>query len=249
MKRILFIVFLIFIFCFAAFAETNKDSCKEIQINAPESVRPGETFNVSANYKEAGKSNDDIFNWIIIENDEKTKEKVFKINNEKSIEIKPGESLNEGGIISVIVEFLIDDCQKISMAKVLVIPIHTDTHYLITTYLKTNWNLERVHLDHAVETMKSFKNAELFVWIEFEENTDSTKKIEHLKKILEHLNVTRGFMRSRITFLISESDLETTKLKAVPQDLVDSYFCDNCIKIKGEDLNRMVDLFQLNTKN
>src|SRR5687768_7037180 len=117
MKQIIFTVILILVFCFAVFAQTDKNSCPKIKIKAPETVwEKDETFKVSASFENQDNQRTSKFNWIVIKDDE-----VIVKNSERIIEISTKIARRELRI-TILAQAIAEQCQNPAIAKVIVIP-------------------------------------------------------------------------------------------------------------------------------
>ncbi len=145
-------------------------------------------------------------------------------------------------MIIVLAEALDKKCQDMAIAKVFVIP-NVGSPLIIDEYSELNWNDEKARLDNVAIQMQNFKDMKLFAFFNFDNKISQAKRKNYLIKVLNHLSALRGLKKNRITFLISESDAKRVWFQPFPKDF-NSAFCDNCFVIKGEDFERIDNLFQ-----
>ena len=213
-QRTIFTTILLLAFCMAVFAQVNKESCPNTKIEAPEIV------------------NKDVEEFHIAAK-----------NDEKNVKINTG-NVGNSYRINVLAKSSDKKYKKLKMAKAIVFP-SSDSPYIIDEYSKLKWNDEKPRLLNVVFTMKEqFKDAELFAFFEFDEKTPNTKKKSRLIKVFNFLSATGKIEKNRITFLISETERERTYYQPVPEKVSNSYFCDDCVIIRGEDLEKIVDIFE-----
>ncbi len=66
---------------------------------------------------------------------------------------------------------------------------------------------------------------------------------------MNYLAVTGGLGKNRLTFMISESETKRVKFQPVPQNIsADVFGCDECLVIRGEDFDKLNNLFQPKSK-
>lgn len=236
MKQFLYTTALLLAFCFISFAQEDNAICPEIKINAPESIfELRGKFRASASFENDKNPSESKFNWIVIKNND-----LLRKYNEGSIEIETDVKREEYKI-TILAENLNSNCQNPATASVIVVP-NIGSPYIIDTYSELSWNDERARLDNIVSTMQRYEDSELFAWISFDKKTFNSKAKPKLLKILNHLSM-RGLKNNRVTFMISEADLNTFRFQPVPQELVTSYYFDEYIIIRGEDLEKLSVLF------
>lgn len=240
MKQIIFTAILILAFCLVAFAQASENPCPKINIKAPKTVQPDESFKVFASFEKENQPSTSKFNWVIIEESE-VFNKVSKINDKGIIDVD-SKNLKDGGMIIVLAEALDKKCQDVAIVKVFVIP-NVGSPLIIDEYSELNWNDERVRIDNIVIEMQNRKDAMVWAFFDFNKRISQVERKSHLIKVLNHLS-TRGLEKNRIVFLISEADEERIKYQLVPKKFSQLYFCDDCLVIKAEDFDRLEKLFQ-----
>ncbi len=166
-------------------------------------------------------------------------------NDEKNVKINTG-NVGNSYRINVLAKSSDKKYKKLKMAKVIVFP-NIDSLYIIDEYSNLDWKDEKPRLLNVVITMKQFKEAELFAYFEFDKKTSNAKKKSRLIKVFNFLSATGRIEKNRITFLISEAERERTYYELIPQKVSNSYFCDDCVIIRGEDLEKIVDIFEPKT--
>ncbi len=120
-----------------------------------------------------------------------------------------------------------------------------DTPFIIDEYSELKWNDERARLDNVIATMHDIKDSELFAFISFNKRTSQSKRKTYLKKMLNHLTVTRSFEKNRLTFMISQSDEKRVYFQPVPKYVTSIYdSCEDCLVIKAEDFDKLTELFR-----
>lgn len=236
MKRTIFNSILIFVFCFSAFAQANENSCQKIIINAPEDVRAEEIFKISASYEKESQPSISKFNWIIVNND-----KISKKINKGIIEINAA-NFEQGETLTIIAESTDKNCVSYATAKVFVIP-NCGLVMTIDEYSKPDWNDEKARLDNIWIITQSSKDMELFAFFAFDKKSSQTERKDHLTRVFNYLSATRRLKKQNITFLISESDQQRIWYQLFPKDS-SLYSCDECFIIRGEDLEKINNLFK-----
>lgn len=216
MKQIIFTVILIFTFCFAAFAQKDRNSCSQIKIKAPEIVyEKDETFKVSASFENQDDSLISKFNWIVIKDDE-----VIVKNSESVIEVST-KNADRAFRITILVRAVREQCQNPAMAKVIVIP-NIGSPLILDDYENLNWKDERQRLDAIAIEMQERNDSELLIYLDFNKGSSKTERKNYLTKVLNQLTAVRGLEKNRIMFLISESETKRTKFQPVPTEILDS---------------------------
>lgn len=237
MKQPFFIPILILAFSFTVFAQTSENLCPKIKIKSPETVKPDEPFKVSASFENESQPSKSKFDWTIIIGDEVSKTKESGI-----IEINPKSLEEDGGLIILLAESLDEKCTETALNKVYVIP-HFGHPYELDQYSKLDWNDERMHLNFIADTFKKFGDSELFITFNFTKETSKSRKRERLLKVFKYLTETGGLEKNRIMLFISETDPESVSfLPMLKGSSTDCYY-DNCFVIRGEDLEKIVNMF------
>jgi hypothetical protein len=236
MKQIIFTAILISAFCFAAFAQVNENPCQKINIRAPETVQPEETFKIFATLDKSKGFDTSTFNWTIIKGNEITKK-----NNAGIIEID-SKNLEGNEPIIILAEASNGKCQDVAVTKIYVVP-PGGLPLTVAQYSKVDWNEEKARLDDVASEIQKSKDLEIFVIADLEKRTIQTDIKNYLVKILRYLSEIRGIERNRVTFVISEAKEKSTRLMLLQQDY-NPDFCDNCFVFRGEDLEGIVNLFQ-----
>jgi hypothetical protein len=236
MKQIIFTAILIIAFCFAAFSQTSENLCPKINIKAPETVQPDESFKVFASFEKENQPSTSKFNWIVVKDNE-----VIKKNDAGIIEID-SKGFKDFGTILILAEPTDQRCQNTAAAKVFVV-VNIGSPYIIDEYSKLGWSDERARLDNVVIVMQEFKDTEVFAFFDFDKRISQAERKNRLTKIANHLSIG-GLEKNRITFLISEADTERIWYQLVPKKFSEQYFCDNCLVIKAENFEKLENLFK-----
>lgn len=235
MKRLIFLTILIFVLCSTLFSQTSENLCPKINIKAPETVYPDESFKVFASFEKGSQPLTSKFNWIVVKDNE-----IVKKNDLGIIGID-STGLKEFGMIVILAESTDERCQNMAVAKVYVAG-NVGSPYIIDEYSSPIWNEEKGRLDNVVSVLQDSKDAEVFAFFEFDRRTSQTERKKRLTKITNHLSA-RGLEKSRITFLISESDAERIWYQLIPKKFSEQYFCDSCLVVKAEDFEKLESLF------
>lgn len=241
MKKAIFIIILILIPCLTAIAQTNENTCQKIKIRAPEMVQPDEIFSVSASFENEKQPSTSKFNWTIIKKTEITKE-----NNKGIVEIVSPNlretTLKDNEPIIVLAENLDGNCQNAEAVKIFVSPTCI-LPYTIDMYTRLIWSEEKARLNNVIQQMQGLKDSELAVFVKFEKKSSHIERKNYLMKVFNYLSKVRQLDKSGITFLISESENRFIKFQSLSKDFTPD-FCDNCLLIRGEDLEKIESLFQ-----
>ena len=242
MKQIIFTAILILVFCFVAFAQTDKNSCPKIKIKSPETVDENdETFNVSASFENQDDSSISKFNWIVVKDDE-----VIAKNGERIIDVSP-KNVRRTFLITILAQPIGEQCQNPAMAKVIVLA-NAGSPLILDNYEVLDWNDEKQRLSAIAIDMKERKDSELLVYLDFDRRSSQTERKNYLTKVLNQLTIVRGLEKNRITFLISESATKRTRFQPVSEEILDTYArCDDCLIIKAEDFEKLENLFRPKT--
>lgn len=86
----------------------------------------------------------------------------------------------------------------------------------LSRYEKTSANEEKAHLDNLFYALSQDKTDEGIIILEFDKKALAVKKIRRLRKIIEWAKF-RKFDVSRISFMISDKDLEQTTLLVIQE--------------------------------
>lgn len=236
-REIVFTTILIFAFCCVVSAQSDSNSCPKIKISAPDYVEERDgAFKVSASFDNEPGISSSKFDWIIVKDEE-----ILRKYNEKIIEIDTN-NIGRQNRVTILAESLDKNCQNPAMVKVIVLP-NIGSPLILDEYTNLNWNDERPRLDYIAYEMQTREDSELFAWIYFSINTSGIQRQNRLVKLLNHLSA-KGLKKDRITFLITEEDKERFCYQPIPNELSNTYFCDDCIVIRGEDLEKLVNIFQ-----
>jgi hypothetical protein len=236
MTRLFFTTATILAFCLTAFAQTKDISCPQIKIKAPEFINDREEkFKVSASFESEKTLSESKFNWIVIKDD-----RLEKKSDEGIFEIETNNT-NKHNRITIIAENPDTRCKNPAVANVLLIP-NIGSPWILDEYTKLNWNDERARLEMISLEMKKREDSELFIWVDFDKSSFNPKSKIKLSKILNYLS-SRGLQKKRVTFMISEADSIRYKYQPIPNEFLNSYYPDEYILIRGEDLEKVSNLF------
>jgi len=236
MKQIIFTAILIFVFCFVCFSQTSENPCLKIKIKAPETVQPDEVFKVFASFEKESQPSTSKFNWtIVMEND------VSKIYDQGIIEID-SKKLKDGETIIILAEALSGKCQNTAAAKIFVAPACI-LPSKIDEYAELPWSDEKARLENVAFQMKDLKDMKLSVFINLDNKTSQSERRNYLIKVFKYLTAFSELEKNRVTFLISELDAKSVWFQTFPKNF-DSAFCDDYFVIRGEDLEKIDNLFQ-----
>ncbi len=238
MKQIIFILIVILSFIFIVSAQTNENNCQKIIIKAPDYVYTETTFQVFATFETDTDSNSTEFDWTIVNEDEVTKIKQKKFVEITSKDIEYGET----GNIIVLVEISNKNCNDVAIAK---IPFFqpVGSPHIIDIYGELKWNDEKIRLDNAVIETDRHKDAELLIFIGYDDKLEKNGVKNYLSKILEHLT-SRGLRKNQVSFLTEYSKNKQTKLQLLPKELDAADFYKEYLIIKGEDLEKLAKMFK-----
>ncbi len=236
--KVIYSTILVLIFSFTIFSQTNETDCQKIIIKSPDYVYTKTTFEVSATYKKTTSSKTSRFNWTIINQD-----KVTKISQKQLIEITSGDiKYGETNTIIVLVESLNEKCRDIEIVK---IPFfqRVGSPLIIDVYGNLKWKDEKIRLDAAIIEITNPNNAELLIFVGYDDELLKKGVKKYLVKILNHLN-SRGLSKDRVTFLTEYAKTKQTKLQPLPPELDARDFFTEYLIIKGEDLEKVAKMFK-----
>ena len=211
MKQIIFTAILVLAFCIVVFAQANENPCQKININAPETVQSEETFKVFASFEKESQPVTSKFNWTIIKGSE-----VIKANNVGMVEVD-SKNIKDVDSIIILAESSDGKCKNTTTAKIFVAPA-CGLPYTIDEYAELPWNDEKARLENLVFQMQRLKDMELFAFFEFNKKTLQVERKNYLAKVLNYLSATGGLEKSKITFLISESEGKRTYFQPFPKN-------------------------------
>ena len=242
MKKIIFTLIPIFIFCRSVCAQTDENTCRKIIITAPASVQAETEFNVSAHFEKETASSRAQFDWTIIKSAEVTKNYaagMIKINSQG---IK-----NAGRQITVLADSTDARCQNTAAAVEIFVEPPCGLPMMIDEYGKMNWRDESARLENAAIQMQQISDQKLYISYSFDKTLRPRVK-NHLIKVLNYLSEKGKLKKNRVVFLLNEADAEETKLQPLPESF-ESSACHDCILIKGENLEKLAEIFQIQTPN
>jgi len=237
MKQIIFTAILIFAFCFAAYAQTNENSCPIIDVISPAGVvEPTEPVSFIA---EVGKETE-------------------KFNIEYIWTVKGGKILEGQGTKSI--KALMDECGDTLTATLEIkglpqtCPFTASETYAISHncelmrsipidgYGKLTVAEEETKMDNFITKLQKEITAEGVIELPNDKNL-----IRHLKWLNNYL-ITKKADKTRISYAISDSDKRETWLWLVsPVDKLPN--CYNCLIIKAEDSKELNKIFKSKSKN
>lgn len=239
MKQIIAGVIFILAFSNAAavFAQNNKDFCSELKFDETQRMlNVNEPVRINVEIKEEFKKYKIKYLWAA------SGGKITRGQETSAIELTPGIEDNGNNIfVTVKLDGLPENC------------LDTNTHTFAVTRrswhpwfdmfgrLPGRYEVE-ARLDNYFIAIRNDSAAEGLIVLEFDKAETRAKKIKRLNKILEHIN-RRRFDKSRLKFLIFETDEEFTKLYVVPQDAkITQVLSESEAQsvIKGDELERKI---------
>lgn len=245
MKRIIVTLILISAFGAVCFAQTFENPCPQIKVTGPQSLsRIGEAaqLNVEIN-KELEKYKIEYL-WTA------SGGKITRGQGTPEIEVTPVPG-DEGANITVTVKLngLPKNCPDSGSESIVVAPPNIDP--IFDSFGK----LPKIELDGRLDNffvaIMSDAAAEGLIVLEFDKTESRVKKIKRLNEILKHVNRRR--FKSRLKFLISETDEEYTRFYVVPPgakltQVISESDLQNIIK--GEELEQKIkELFPRKPKS
>lgn len=218
-------------------AQTGKDTCPKIIVNAPETIMGnGSAFNISAKFEGESKPTANFDCTVIRDSGTTT------IMSKQWIKLEAGRP-KDTELIIVIAQPSDLSCKGFGISKTLAVA-NPGSPNILDTYGVVRWNEERARLDSAAMSMGGMPDAELIVQITFSPSESNASKRKYLEKISEYL-LSKGKMQAhRITFAISTSKgPRTTLLQPFPTQMMASFPFLDAIVIKAEDLGTLRSLF------
>jgi hypothetical protein len=237
MRQIIFIIILVFAFSGAAsYAQTNKDFCSEIKFDEEQRLlNVDEPAQIKVEVNEEFKKYKIDYLWTI------SGGKITRGQGTSAIELTPDFADNGYNIyVTVKLNGLPENC------------LDTNSHTFAVTlrsfdpwfdmFGKLPKDELQGRLDNFFVALGNASDAEGLIVLEFDKNEAKAKKIRRLNEIVKHLNL-RKFDKTRLSFLILETDKEYTKLYIVPRgakftQVISESDLPNIIK--GEELDRKI---------
>jgi hypothetical protein len=239
MKQITAAVILILAFSCAAvsFAQTNKNFCSEIKFAETQSLlNINESAQINVEINEEFKKSKIKYLWTV------SGGKITSGQGTPAIELTPGSG-DSGYNIFVTV--------KLSGLPANCLDTHSHTFAVARRITDQPWfdmfgRLPKTELygrlDSFFVAIINDPTAEGFIVLEFDKAETRKKKIKRLNEVLKHIN-RRKFDKSRLKFLISETDEEYTKLYIIPQGAkITQVIPDSALPsvIEGEEIERKI---------
>lgn len=229
MKKIIFTATLIFAFCFAAFAQANKNSCPKISLtNTIPIWEVPVTFTAEID-KEIDKYNVE-YQWKVEDG------KIIEGQGTKILKVLYYEKYSEVNTpVRLEIKGLPENCEntfstRFYMKIVRSKPVKFWRTIFLDEYEKVTIGDEKARLDNFFITLQEDKTAEGFIRLQTNTRANLYKR---LKQIDEHLSF-RGFNKTRISFAVVKNEKEETQFWAVPRRKKLPN-CENCIIVKAEE--------------
>lgn len=245
MKRILGVAVLMFVSCYAAFAQTN--SCREIEIQTPELVPGDFAISAKAVFKENKQAVTSPIRWKIIRGGA-----IAGQTAKGAIEIST-KDVKEGSAVTIIAE-TDDECRSLAMAAVS-IEIRCFLPYTIDEYGKLASPTEEfARLDNVAVYVRQFEQTSelsdnrIFVFLEYNKSSSKNVVKSRIEKIQNYLLTAHKIKKEKLLFLISESEAERVKYQYLPISFAASIYNQPLI-IKGEDFDKLQNFFQTKIQN